>query len=175
MQIVCLEDNMHEKLKPSPAEPWYTLPLQTVQIQMNWLLKKPTDLICTVCHSVCKFISTTWIKQSDWLKIGSGRDSLIYSAWQGIWFPNLWITLDASLAILWSGNIHLAWNIASDHYCGLFVCVEVLRPSQPNGIMSSVVSLPRAVELPCSTCPACPISLRTSKKFQFTCPGTRTL
>ena len=24
----------------------------------------------------------------------------------------------------------------------LFVCVEVLRPSQPNGIMSSAVSLP---------------------------------
>ena len=24
----------------------------------------------------------------------------------------------------------------------LFVCVEVLRPSQPNGVMSSVVSLP---------------------------------
>ena len=23
-----------------------------------------------------------------------------------------------------------------------FVCVEVLRPSQPNGVMSSVVSLP---------------------------------
>ena len=25
---------------------------------------------------------------------------------------------------------------------GLFVCVEVLWPSQPNGVMSSVVSLP---------------------------------
>ena len=25
---------------------------------------------------------------------------------------------------------------------GLFVCVEVLRPSQPSGVMSSVVSLP---------------------------------
>ena len=25
---------------------------------------------------------------------------------------------------------------------GLFVCVEVLRPSQPNGVMSSAVSLP---------------------------------
>ena len=25
---------------------------------------------------------------------------------------------------------------------GRFVCVEVLRPSQPNGVMSSVVSLP---------------------------------
>ena len=24
----------------------------------------------------------------------------------------------------------------------IFVCVEVLRPSQPNGVMSSVVSLP---------------------------------
>ena len=27
------------------------------------------------------------------------------------------------------------------HVC-LFVCVEVLRPSQPNGVMSSAVSLP---------------------------------
>ena len=25
---------------------------------------------------------------------------------------------------------------------GWFVCVEVLRPSQPNGVMSSVVSIP---------------------------------
>ena len=24
--------------------------------------------------------------------------------------------------------------------CSLFVCVEVLRPSQPNGVMSSAVS-----------------------------------
>ena len=29
----------------------------------------------------------------------------------------------------------------------------------------------RAVEI---LCPICPISLWTSKKFQFTCPGTRT-
>ena len=29
-------------------------------------------------------------------------------------------------------------------HCGsyVFVCVEVLRPSQPNGVMSSAVSLP---------------------------------
>ena len=26
--------------------------------------------------------------------------------------------------------------------CHFFVCVEVLRPSQPNGVMSSAVSLP---------------------------------
>ena len=32
-------------------------------------------------------------------------------------------------------------SFVSWHIC-LFVCVEVLRPSQPNGVMSSVVSLP---------------------------------
>ena len=31
-------------LNPSPAEPRYTLPLQTLQIQISWLLQKPTDL-----------------------------------------------------------------------------------------------------------------------------------
>ena len=30
------------------------------------------------------------------------------------------------------------------------------------------------MEILCPTCPACPISLRASKAFQFTCPGTRT-
>ena len=33
-------------------------------------------------------------------------------------------------------NLHQCMNIL------VFVCVEVLRPSQPNGVMSSVVSLP---------------------------------
>ena len=32
-------------------------------------------------------------------------------------------------------NVMTDWKI-------LFVCVEVLRPSQPNGVMSSAVSLP---------------------------------
>ena len=30
----------------------------------------------------------------------------------------------------------------SDKELEVFVCVEVLRPSQPNGVMSSVVDLP---------------------------------
>ena len=30
----------------------------------------------------------------------------------------------------------------ADNSVKLFVCVEVLRPSQPNGVMSSAVSLP---------------------------------
>ena len=36
--------------------------------------------ICTVCHKVCEFIASIWIKQSDWLKIKCGCDILIYSA-----------------------------------------------------------------------------------------------
>ena len=31
-----------------------------------------------------KFVSTTWIKQSDWLKMRSWCGILIYSAWQGL-------------------------------------------------------------------------------------------
>ena len=33
-------------------------------------------------------------------------------------------------------------NIPTNKVITDFVCVEVLRPSQPNGVMSSVVSLP---------------------------------
>ena len=40
--------------------------------------------ICTVCHSLCGFISIIWIKESDWLIIRSGLGILIYSAWQGL-------------------------------------------------------------------------------------------
>ena len=32
------------------------------------------------------FMSTMWIKESDWLKIRSGRGILIYSAWQELNF-----------------------------------------------------------------------------------------
>ena len=40
--------------------------------------------ICTVCHSIYEFVSVTWIKQFDWLKIRSGSGILIYTAWQGL-------------------------------------------------------------------------------------------
>ena len=36
----------------------------------------------------------------------------------------------------------LSQDIEQKPILGIFVCVEVLRPSQPNGVMSSVVSLP---------------------------------
>ena len=40
--------------------------------------------ICSVCQLVSEFISTIWIKESDWLKIINEHDILIYSAWQGL-------------------------------------------------------------------------------------------
>ena len=35
---------------------------------------------------------------------------------------------------------HIGWGMCSSLFVD-FVCVEVLRPSQPNGVMSSAVSL----------------------------------
>ena len=37
-------DLVDNNINPCPAEPGYTLPLQTAPIQISWLLKKPTDL-----------------------------------------------------------------------------------------------------------------------------------
>ena len=39
--------------------------------------------IYTVCHKLCQFASTTWVNETDWLKITSGRGILIYLAWHG--------------------------------------------------------------------------------------------
>ena len=44
--------------------------------------------ICAVCPWECEFISITWIKLSDWLKIRSGRGIFIYSAWQRLTFTH---------------------------------------------------------------------------------------
>ena len=44
-------------------------------------------------------------------------------------------------AVIDKGDIFCDFQFAFLHVC-LFVCVEVLRPSQPNGVMSSAVSLP---------------------------------
>ena len=44
MKMIYNRKNISSFFNPSPAEPGYTLPLQTVYIQISWLLKKPTDL-----------------------------------------------------------------------------------------------------------------------------------
>ena len=48
------------------------------------------------------------------------------------------------MQIVSCGNVKACYNkeIPCFHSLDLFVCVEVLRPSQPNGVMSSMVSLP---------------------------------
>ena len=67
---------------PGPAEPRYALPLQTVWIQISWLLQKPTDL-----DLHCLFFSMWNLYQqyeSDWVTIKNRRGIFIYSAWQGL-------------------------------------------------------------------------------------------
>ena len=51
---------------PYPAEPGYTLPLQTVKIQISWLLKKPTDLDLH-CLSFSMWIYINNLDQIIWL------------------------------------------------------------------------------------------------------------
>ena len=50
--------SMFLHLNPCPAEPGYSLPLQSVQIQFRSQL----IWIYTVCYSICEFTSTIWIK-----------------------------------------------------------------------------------------------------------------
>ena len=54
--------------------------------------------ICTVCHKVFEFISTIWIKYSDWLKIRNGRGILVYSAGQGLsWYFFFFLSLFSAI------------------------------------------------------------------------------
>ena len=41
-----------------------------------------------------------------------------------------------------AGCFAFRWFVTYVMFVDLFVCVEVLRPSQPSGVMSSAVSLP---------------------------------
>ena len=72
-------ENVSVHLNFCPFEPGYTLPLQTVQIQISWLLKKPTDLDLH-CLPLSKWIWSNNVDQvtTDWQKIESGLGFLIY-------------------------------------------------------------------------------------------------
>ena len=53
------------------------------------------------------------------------------------------LTLLISTSLISNNRLSRSENLAPENLTTcLFVCVEVLRPSQPNGVMSSVVSLP---------------------------------
>ena len=63
-------------------------------------------------------------------------------------FPKVYSSVE-DMSKLGNNNLQvIRGNLTTDTVAGLkrskviFVCVEVLRPSQPNGVMSSAVSLP---------------------------------
>ena len=60
----CWNDKTY--LNPCPAEPRYTLPLQTVEVQISWLLKKPTDLDLH-CLPLSMWIYINSLDQVIWL------------------------------------------------------------------------------------------------------------
>ena len=55
-------------------------------------------------------------------------------------YQNLFSLKNKNLRMSYATNF--AWHLKELLWVILFVCVEVLRPSQPNGVMSSAVSLP---------------------------------
>ena len=58
--------NLSLFVNPSPAEPGYALSLHAVQIQISWLLKKPTDLDLH-CLQLSMWICNNNLDQVIWL------------------------------------------------------------------------------------------------------------
>ena len=75
----------HSIVNPGPAEPEYAMSLQTVQIQISWLLQKPTDLDLH-CLTLSIWICINKLDQAIWLAKNYmwACGILIYSAWQGL-------------------------------------------------------------------------------------------
>ena len=73
-----------EEANWSGSAPFVIKYMNFYQIQISWVLKKPTDL------DLHRLSLNMWIsikipdQVSDWLEIRRGRDILIYSAWQGL-------------------------------------------------------------------------------------------
>ena len=62
---IILWRNKKNNVNPGPAEPGYALPLQTVLIQISWLLK-PTDLDLH-CLAFYIWIFINNLRQANWL------------------------------------------------------------------------------------------------------------
>ena len=102
-------------INPSPAEPGYILPFQTVQIQIS---RKPTDL------NLHYFPLSMWIyfsnpDQADWLKIRSGCGISIYLDWHlRIRLRGCFLQPDKSMYIK-----HFAYSTIKFKYFGNFCSV----------------------------------------------------
>ena len=67
-------------INPCPADTGYTLPLQTVYIQISWLWKKPTDLDLH-CLSLSIWICIDKLDQVIWLAASLGGSVGCASDW----------------------------------------------------------------------------------------------
>ena len=126
---------------------WYkfTYLRQTVQIQIKWLLQKPTDLDLHCLHrqdisgfsrTRINHISTTYWTRHVFVKHYAPNYMLVDTNAKVGKVHNF----DKINLIFFFFKVNQVIYLSSP--ISLFVCVEVLRPSQPNGVMSSAVILP---------------------------------
>ena len=84
-------------------------------------------------------ILAIFLYKSPWCFLSSSgsaeKEKNRFSRWLP-WWPS-WISDWKDFTYIWSTRVHLMLPTNFQ----VFVCVEVLRPSQPNGVMSSAVSL----------------------------------
>ena len=97
-------------IKHCPAEPGYTLPLQCRSRSVGFF-RSQLIWICTVCHSVCEFISRIWIKESDWLTIRSGHLNLF-----GMTRVNTNILFCGEIRKIFIWSLLLGWVCTNDTY-----------------------------------------------------------
>ena len=118
---------LHDTLKPLMLRltlvllnPDMSCPYKQCRSRSVGFWRSQLILICTVCHSVYEFMSTIWIKESDWLKIRSGWGILIYSAWQGLickqWYPCLALQFASVLVPGWYPDEHIS---QPKHWCSV--------------------------------------------------------
>ena len=66
--------------------------------------------------------------------------------WPLCHMPTAQVHMSMRIHTVWSGHSLFVDTLYKSPLI-LFVCVEVLRPSQPNGVMSSMVSLPNHISI----------------------------
>ena len=111
-----------------------------MQIQISWLLQKPTHLglHCLQRQGISGFSRTKVKKGRGTAGEGNRGGPPLYIGQAGV----LLYSFRLSVCLFVCMYVHSFVGLSVIFMELGFVYVEVLRPSQPNGVMSSAVSLP---------------------------------
>ena len=104
------------RINPCPAEPGYTLLLQTVLIQIGWLLKKPTDL------------DLHCLSFSRWIYINLDQVIWLVENQKWAWHLNLFSL--TRIILCYIGNSAIIYCVLRRFLCMLSADRLTLQPSQ---------------------------------------------